>query len=439
MLLSQGNKKIIKILLLVSAALFLTVSAAFADTLALMYGDVKKGDISARKNSLKGTDVAIEEVVSSLGLARTGNLQGIVVVLDGKKMEFWSNSSVVRVAGTIVSLPSPIEVEGDHWWADSRSMLTILDQFYLSIGKKAGMSWSSEKAAPVAAKAEEDKKEKQPERKPETKPETKPEPKPVVKEDKPEPKPEQSKPAAPVAPAFTGRKKPVVVLDAGHGGHDPGAAANGVREKDINLKAVLQLGAILKDYGVDVKYSRKTDVYLTLAQRTAFANDNNASVFVSLHCNAMPKGKSAVSGLEYYIMALPSDRDAMQLAIYENKEISGSSETAQDIARSDKKTKLLLKILGDMQQNDKINESTTLVEVLHRSAKASGLPFRKVGQAPFFVLRGAGMPSVLVEMGYLTNASDARKLNTASYRDSLCRSLAQGIVTYIKEHPVVVQ
>ncbi|MGE4446376.1 MAG: N-acetylmuramoyl-L-alanine amidase, partial [Synergistaceae bacterium] len=94
-------------------------ASASAETLSLWYGDIKKGDISARTNSLKGKDVAIEEVISALGLARTGNLQGIVVVMDGKKMEFWNNSSVVRVDGAIISLPDPIAIEDGHWWADS--------------------------------------------------------------------------------------------------------------------------------------------------------------------------------------------------------------------------------------------------------------------------------------------------------------------------------
>ncbi len=97
-------------------------------------------------------------------------------------------------------------------------------------------------------------------------------------------------------------KRPIVVLDAGHGGHDPGAVANGIKEKDINLRAAIMLGEILQSYGIDVRYTRKTDVYLKLGERTAFANDNKANVFVSIHCNAMPKGKTA-AGLEFYIMA----------------------------------------------------------------------------------------------------------------------------------------
>lgn len=435
----QVNKKLSWIISFALLILVIMAASASAETLSLWYGDIKKGDITARTNSLKGKDVAIEEVISALGLARTGNLQGIVVVIDGKKMEFWNNSSVVRVNGAIISLPDPISVEDGHWWADSKAMITVLDQFYTNIGKEPGMRWTESGQEPP--KAEQAKKEE-----PKVKPqkeiaaeEKKPEKEITAEPDKNMPEEEKKESAASVPLKVNySNKRPIVVLDAGHGGHDPGAVANGIKEKDINLRAVLMLGEILQSYGIDVRYTRKTDVYLKLGERTAFANDNKANVFVSIHCNAMPKGKTA-AGLEFYIMAPPSDKDAMQLAIYENKEISGGAETPQDVQRADQKTRLLLKILGDMQQNDKINESTTLTEVLHRSANSSGLPMRKVRQAPFYVLRGAGMPSVLIEMGYLTDRAEARKLNTAAYREILCRSFAKGIVTYINEHPVTVQ
>ncbi|MDD4159350.1 MAG: N-acetylmuramoyl-L-alanine amidase [Synergistaceae bacterium] len=432
-MLLQVSKKISRILSFALLILVIMAVSASAETLSLWYGDIKKGEISARNNPLKGKDVAIEEIITALGLARTGNLQGIVVIIDGKKMEFWNNSSVVRVNGAIVSLPYPIAIEDGHWWADSKAIITVLDQFYSSIGKTPGMVWTETGQEP--SKTKEIKKETHKEVAPEqTKPagEVKAEPPMPMKEEKKER-------VSPVPFKVTsGSKMPIVVLDAGHGGHDPGAVANGIREKDINLKAVLQLGKMLEEYGIDVRYTRKTDVYLKLGERTAFANNNKANVFVSIHCNAMPKGKNA-AGLEFYIMAPPSDKDAMQLAIYENKEISGGAETAQDVQRADQKTRLLLKILGDMQQNDKINESTTLTEVLHRSANLSGLPMRKVRQAPFYVLRGAGMPSVLIEMGYLTDRAEAYKLNTAKYREDLCGSFAKGIATYINEHPVTVQ
>lgn len=430
----QVNKKILRILSSALLLVVIMVASASAETLSLWYGDIKKGDISARTNSLKGKDVAIEETISALGLARTGNLQGIVVVLDGKKMEFWNNSSVVRVDGAIISLPDPIAVEDGHWWADSKAMIIILDQFYVKIGKKPGMTWTESGQEPAQAKKEETKEKPQKETVAEQK---KPKKEVVSEPEIPMAGEEKKESVTPVPLRVTsGGKSPIVVLDAGHGGHDPGAVANGIREKDINLRAVLQLGKMLEENGMDVRYTRKTDVYLKLAERTAFANDNKANVFISIHCNAMPKGKHA-AGLEFYIMAPPSDKDAMQLAIYENKEISGGAETPQDVQRADQKTRLLLKILGDMQQNDKINESTTLTEVLHRSANSSGLPMRKVRQAPFYVLRGAGMPSVLIEMGYLTDRAEAQKLNTVNYREVLCSSFAKGIVTYINEHPTV--
>ena len=431
----QVNRKISGILCFALLIWVIMAASASAETLSLWYGDIKKGDISARTNSLKGKDVAIEEVISALGLARTGNLQGIVVVIDGKKMEFWNNSSVVRVNGAIISLPDPISIENGHWWADSKAMITVLDQFYANIGKKPGMKWTESGQEPPQA---EQAKKEDPEKEISAKQE-KTEKVAAVEQETPMSEEAKKESVAPVPlKANFGGKRPIVVLDAGHGGHDPGAVANGIREKDINLKAALQLGEMLKAYGIDVRYTRKTDVYLKLGERTAFANDNKANVFVSIHCNAMPKGKAA-AGLEFYIMAPPSDKDAMQLAIYENKEISGGAETPQDVQRADQKTRLLLKILGDMQQNDKINESTSLTEVLHSSANSSGLPMRKVRQAPFYVLRGAGMPSVLIEMGYLTDRAEAKKLNTASYREVLCRSFAKGIVTYINEHPVTAE
>lgn len=237
----------------------------------------------------------------------------------------------------------------------------------------------------------------------------------------------------PVQPRNSARG--LVVIDAGHGGHDPGAVGNGLKEKDINLKAANELAASLKKLGMDVKLTRANDKYLKLEERTKFANDNNAAVFISLHCNALPKGKHA-TGIELYLMADSTDKDALNLAILENRELSGTSQTAAEVnAAADKKTKLLLMILGDMQQNDKINESTTLAEFMYDRMKGVGLSIRKVRQAPFFVLRGAGMPALLVEMGYITEKSDAQLLNSAAHRKKMMDAMAQGIANYVKRGP----
>ena len=230
-----------------------------------------------------------------------------------------------------------------------------------------------------------------------------------------------------------GGKKPLVVIDAGHGGRDPGAVGFGLREKDINLKAAMQLMAQLQRRGVDVRLTRRDDTYLKLAERTALANNWDADLFVSLHCNALPAGRHA-KGIEIYLMAPPSDKDAMSLAIFENKEIAGegSNDSAAEV-NADKKTRLLLKILGDMQQNDKISESTVVAESLYNQAKKSGLDMKRVRQAPFFVLRGAGMPAVLVEMGFISERSDANLLNSPAFREKLAASLAQGLVGYLNQ------
>ena len=445
MLSSLGNKTKRIILFALSALLLCALPAFAAEKIELWNGDIRKGSVSVRMN---GTlrEMAVDEVVSALGFAPKNDGTSLVVTMGGKKIEFWNGSNIVRAAGTIISFPTPVVTKDfptpvvtkdGHWWGEGRSLLSAFDSFYKAIGQKAAFRWGDTKT--VAAAQPAPKKQPAPKIQPkQSAPVKKPaQPaKPKAETPKEEPKQEVKAPAKAAAPAPKPRagRKPIVVIDAGHGGHDPGAVANKIREKDINLRAATQLAKILKEKGVDARLTRSTDVYLKLAERTAFANKNNADVFISLHCNSMPKGKSGVAGFEIYIMALPSDKDAMNLAIVENREISGDAHSAAEIQKADKKTQLLLKILGDMQQNDKIGASTELTEVLHANAKKSGLPMRKVAQAPFFVLRGAGMPAVLVEMGYLTNAAEAKRLNTAAYRDKICRSLAEGIITFIETH-----
>ena len=436
MLSSLGNKTKSIILFALAALLLCALPAFAAEKIELWNGDIRKGSVSVRMN---GTvrEMAVDEAVSALGFAPKNDGTSLVVTMSGKKIEFWNGSNIVRSAGTIISFPTPVVTKDGHWWAEGNLLLSAFDRFYKAIGQKAAFRWGNTQAVAAA----------QPAPQKQTAPKIQPKQSAPVKKTQPaktqqkaapkaEPKQKAEAPAkaAAHAPKPRSGRKPIVVIDAGHGGHDPGAVANKIREKDINLRAATQLAKILKEKGADARLTRSTDVYLKLAERTAFANKNNADVFISLHCNSMPKGKSGVAGFEIYIMALPSDKDAMNLAIVENREISGDAHSAAEIQKADKKTQLLLKILGDMQQNDKIGASTELTEVLHANAKKSGLPMRKVAQAPFFVLRGAGMPAVLVEMGYLTNAAEAKRLNTAAYREKMCRSLADGIMAFIETH-----
>ncbi len=223
----------------------------------------------------------------------------------------------------------------------------------------------------------------------------------------------------------------IVVVDPGHGGKDPGAVGNGIREKDLNLAVSKKLVSRLKEMGIDARLTRNTDVYLTLKRRTEIANEMNADLFVSVHGNALPPGRSA-TGMEIYLMALPTDKDAMELARLENREIgSNGGDTAK---AADQRTQMLLNILGNMQQNAKISESTGFAERLFNAGKAGGIKMRRVAQAPFYVLRGAAMPAVLIELGFVTDKNEAKMLSDGAYQTKMANSLAKGIQDYLKSN-----
>ena len=223
--------------------------------------------------------------------------------------------------------------------------------------------------------------------------------------------------------------KKTIVIDPGHGGKDPGAMDNGVREKDINLAVGLELHKVLTEKGYNAIMTRATDVYLKLQERTDIANNVEADLFVSVHVNALPRRKS-MTGFEIYIMALPTDKDAMELAKAENREyVEGKGMDSENV---DRRTQMLLKILGDMQQNNKISESTDFAAMLYNAGVRNGLPMRRVAQAPFFVLRGAGMPAVLLEIGFVTNANESQLLTTQAYQQRIANAMAEGIINYIR-------
>lgn len=224
-----------------------------------------------------------------------------------------------------------------------------------------------------------------------------------------------------------GRK--TVVIDPGHGGKDPGAMDNGVREKDVNLAVGLELQKALTAKGYNVVMTRATDVYLKLQERTDIANNVKADLFVSIHVNALPNKKS-MTGFEIYIMALPTDKDAMNLAKVENREyVEGKGMDTENV---DRRTEMLLRILGDLQQNNKISESTDFAAMLYNAGVRGGLPMRRVAQAPFFVLRGAGMPAVLLEIGFVTNANESQLLTTQAYQQRIAQAMSEGIANYIR-------
>jgi N-acetylmuramoyl-L-alanine amidase len=235
---------------------------------------------------------------------------------------------------------------------------------------------------------------------------------------KPRVKEKNPGPSASVTPGI--RK---IVLDPGHGGKDPGAIGiGGSTEKDIVLSIAKKLAAKLrKVMGVQVVLTRKDDRFVALENRTAVANAEDADLFISLHMNASPNGEA--KGIETYYLDNTTDEAALRLAAREN----GTSR---------KNVSDLQFILSDMTQNMKLEDSITLAHRLQGSAvggmtKAMGeVKDLGVKKALFYVLVGARMPSVLIEMFFITNRNEGRAMSQDSYQDAMVKALFDGIQKY---------
>ncbi|QLA15076.1 N-acetylmuramoyl-L-alanine amidase [Desulfolutivibrio sulfoxidireducens] len=212
-----------------------------------------------------------------------------------------------------------------------------------------------------------------------------------------------------------------IMVDAGHGGKDPGAQGlNTLVEKDVNLRFARILGKKLEDHGFTVLYTRTRDVFIPLEERTAMANAKKADLFVSIHCNAHGDAKS--SGLEIYSLNLASTEDAVRVAAREN---AVSAKTISDLQL----------ILTDLMLNTKMKESRDLAKTVQTQTigSVSGrwkTRDRGTHEAPFYVLMGARMPAVLVEMGYITNPDDAKRLASDKYLEALAQGMVNGLVAY---------
>lgn len=213
-----------------------------------------------------------------------------------------------------------------------------------------------------------------------------------------------------------------IVIDPGHGGKDPGAISNGLREADITLQIAERLAERLRREGYEVFLTRDTSETVALEERTAFANRKKADLFISLHLNANRDPKAR--GVETYFLNLTTDETAIQVAARENATSSRSLGELQGI-------------INDLMLNSKINESSRFASELHKgvlgASRAVGYSGadRGVRQAPFYVLLGARMPSVLIELGFITNEKDAEMLQQANYQKTLIDGLWKGICAYI--------
>ncbi|MEE8317848.1 MAG: N-acetylmuramoyl-L-alanine amidase [Candidatus Omnitrophota bacterium] len=217
-----------------------------------------------------------------------------------------------------------------------------------------------------------------------------------------------------------------IIIDPGHGGRDPGAiGGNGLKEKDVMLKlANLVAEKVRRELKCQVILTRRSDISLPLEKRTAIANIKKADLFISLHLNAHKYKK--VRGVETYFLNIALDEDAMNLAAREN-------------ATSRKNISDLQMILNDLMLNTKINESNRLAGFVQKGLvkelqrKYKKIRNRGVRQAPFYVLIGAEMPAVLVEVGYITNTMENRRFKGETYLKRAASGIVKGIDTYIKD------
>ena len=217
-----------------------------------------------------------------------------------------------------------------------------------------------------------------------------------------------------------------IVIDAGHGGHDSGTLGpDGIEEKDVVLDVALRLGKLLHDrLGAEVVYTRADDTFIPLETRTAIANKAQADLFISVHANS--SGDPDARGVEVYYLNFTSDPEAMEVASRENAVSSQRVTQLSDLVK-----KIALK--------DKIDESRELAADVDQSLYGGlkkgngGLKDRGVKKAPFVVLIGANMPSILAEISFVTNPTDASKLSQPEYRERVAESLYAGVAHYAGE------
>lgn len=215
-----------------------------------------------------------------------------------------------------------------------------------------------------------------------------------------------------------------IVIDPGHGGHDTGTIGpNGLEEKDLVLDVGRRLGKLLETrLGAEVVYTRKDDTFIPLETRTAIANQQRADLFISIHANSSQD--PAARGVETYYLNFTSSPDALEVAARENAVSEKSIFELQDLVK-----KIALK--------EKIEESrefaSDVQESLHSglASKNPGIRNRGVKKAPFIVLIGANMPSILAEISFVSNPGDEHRLETAEYRQRIAESLYRGIAKYV--------
>jgi N-acetylmuramoyl-L-alanine amidase len=217
-----------------------------------------------------------------------------------------------------------------------------------------------------------------------------------------------------------------IVIDPGHGGHDTGTIGpTGLMEKDLCLDVALRLGKIIQQRlpGADIVYTRSDDTFIPLEERTNLANQAKADLFISIHANSSQD--QAARGVETYYLNLKGSPEAMEVAARENASSQDGVHDLEDLVKK-------------IARNEKIGESKEFAEDIQdslakRMQKASRtVKNRGVRKAPFVVLIGADMPSILTEISFLSNPSDEKLLKQPEYRQRVAEGLYQGVASYLQ-------
>ncbi len=222
-------------------------------------------------------------------------------------------------------------------------------------------------------------------------------------------------------------KDKLIVIDAGHGGHDTGAIGGGKREKDLVLQISKRLERQLKKEGYSVSMTRRKDRFLKLPQRTKIADKKNAAIFISIHANSVPKRKqNKVHGVETFFLQNTRDAKSQRIAQRENKAVlKGMNRLSRNV------------VIDSVLSGPKIVESNKLaIDVQRRimtnlHTRYKGVKDGGVRHAPFWVLVGASRPSILVEVGYISHPTERKRLFTPRYQELIAKGIAEGVDSYL--------
>ena len=237
-----------------------------------------------------------------------------------------------------------------------------------------------------------------------------------------------------VALAQQNTRKFTLVIDAGHGGHDSGALGSYSKEKNINLNVALAFGRYVEQNCPDVKviYTRKMDVFVTLHERANIANRNKADLFVSIHTNALPRGRQA-RGLETYTLGMHRAGDNLDVAKRENSVILIEKDYKQHYDGFDPNSSESY-ILFEFMQDKNMANSVELAKFVQRKVCAqAGRPNKGVKQAGFLVLRETSMPSCLIELGFITTPSEEAFLASQDNIEKIGKGIYEAFVEYRKK------